>query len=388
MASINEYYSTCRYKMYGKTEIVPYLPCGIYSLQSPKKEFPGLRELLVNLTKRSRYRFVVKNQSKSSKTKLLQMVRTILASGKFVNEKVKEKDQKRVTSPTTSAQQSEGTQLINQHNNFDKPNTPSLRDMESSKNLHYLKPPPSIENENAIEYPKHEAMRNFPRSTMSRMDNFEQKAECYNPNLYYPSEGKQTAMYSNPNSFCSHSRGYEDYEYSQNAYSENKHYPSAKQEEQSQNFPSMPKSRSERMPMQTERGCKNLNCKSVDKNWKQNTQAANYYKNYGESNNPQNKQEDVCPFDTRAGTLSHYSWYNRQCINRNYQEREIYASDLHPVEEKTCSKQRLNDSARSTHGFLLSPEDLQSWIETFDGKCGETQGDNRNELRKSKMTSL
>lgn len=366
-----------RYKMYGKTEIVPFLPYGIYSFESPKKEFPGLKDLLTNLTKRARYRFVLKNQPRKSRTKLQQTIRSILEAGKPTKAK---EDEKKPEKPIVFEKASH-------HEPEVKSEIYRPQSAEVSENVRYLKAPPrtdygtyeSESSQQEYQFKNHEAHRGTRYSC--EYPSPQRKSEYYNPHCYV-----QQGMHAYPDPLRS-DRG--EHESGRFASPERRSYapmgvPKISKPE------CMPKSRSVDVPAKFQRArneC-DLVSKSIDRNWKQNEPSRIRYfsetaaKRISDQEAVTNKfsygrDDDLCSFDSRINTISQYSRFNKTYFGREYSEQ--------PQMNTPREARYFEDQCKS--GLSLSPEDLQSWMETFDQKkTFETQGDKLNAIKRSKIT--
>lgn len=362
--------------MYGKTEIVPFLPYGIYSFETPKKEFPGLKDLLTNLTKRARYRFVLKNQPRKSKTKLEQTIRNILESGKPSKGKEEELAMGKPIVVEKISQESEVKSDIYRPQSG-----------EVSEKVRFLKAPPrsdyvAYESESL---PRECQAKNYEVHRGARYSyecpSPQRKPEFYNPNCYV-----QQTMHTYP-----------DYIRSDRGENECGHFicPELKSYApigvpKGTKLDDMAKSRSVDVPAKFQRvrnECEMVS-KSIDKNWKQNEPTRiKYFSESATRRMPHQealtkkisygREEDVCSFDSRINTISQFSRFNKSYLGREYLEQP----EFNLLKESQC----YDEQGKS--GFSLSPEDLQSWIETFDQKKKfETQGDRLNAIKRSKVT--
>lgn len=344
-----------RFRMYGKTEIVPFLPYGIYSFESPKREFPGLRDLLTNLTKRARYRFILKNRPRRSKTKLQQAIKNILESGKSVKAKGEEQEEEKKPEKATT-ERKPSYKFAETQDLHPKP-------VDASKNVEYLKAPPrtdqpQYESESSQqEYQPKQYDNRFGTRYVYEYPSLEKKSEYYNPNYFVRRE-----MYSHPGSF-----------YSNNSERIRSCEPQV-----------MPKSRSADVPSKRDKFDTGLASRSVDRNWKRNEPARSKYfcesTLHEEMGRYSYKEEDkICAFDSRTNTVSRHSNCNRPVnVGRQFLEQPR----LNAVKENELYGKFDNRSALS-----MSPEDLQNWMESFEkSKILRTQGDKLNAIKRSKIT--
>lgn len=395
--------------MYGKKEIVPFLQYGIYSYETPKKEFPGLRELLNNLTKRSRYRFVVKNRSKKSRTRLHQMIRNLLENGKSTKIETTESQETENPGDNPSVKENLNTATRTFSGSNEVIQT-------ESKNVHYLKAPPQMEEteskqpfnyENSqLEYKKPLPPKTYPDPYYPPL-NYQNHIEYFNNNysgIPNPFEIKLPAMYSNPNSFYQNPNPNPNVECVHTLAQRKMEPPVNVRMNSANDFSNIRSSPPEMLsiysePIQARKFEKksDLQSKSIDKNWKQNNTSPAKYTSPSESFNKKyqtvvptlgKQQEEVCAFDSRVDTLTQYSRFNKSFLNKGYLDQSsmdpLTDSDYyHDSKMKGYSYSKPPD--RSAHGFLLSPEDLQSWVETFDEKVNDTLVDSKFAMKRSSV---
>lgn len=390
--------------MYGKKEIVPFLQHGIYSMTAPKKEFPGLRELLSNLTKRSRYRFIVKNRTKKSKTKLQQVIKNLLENGKSTG-KDKTKQPKETEAPAEVPSTDKVPKIDSQPVQI-----PEESQSIESKDVEYLKPPPKMVEEKEVqpfnyEYSQLEYRKPLPIKSQNLEEynynmstNYQRVMDYLNPPYNSVNNGFDTklqAMYSNPHSFYS-SSNYADNEYSNKMY-ETRAYPSRVQQMRPPDVSAIYSDPTS--PGKYEKKDRNFS-KSIDKNWKQNS-SNNQVRGAELSNrnsqmksmtssvpssNIAKQSDEICAFDTRIDTISQYSRFNKPYLNRGYLDGSMTNSN-YALETKLKSYDYTKIPERPSHNrFLLSPEDLQSWVETFNEKTiAETPGNSQFTMKRSSL---
>ncbi|KAK6622038.1 hypothetical protein RUM44_001845 [Polyplax serrata] len=401
-----------RYKMYGKKEIVPFLQYGIYSFEAPRKEFPGLPELLNNLTKRSRYRFIVKSRSKKSKTRLHQIIKNLLDNGKSTKPQTNELRSEKPNEVLASEENSSCT--IEQCS--------SEISRSDSKNLHYLKAPPQPEDEYARQSCTHDFSPVEYRKPLPPKDyvnpfepgqTYQKPVEYFNPAFSGTStpyeDNKLSAMYCNPGFYSHQSTN----DYPASIYEKKTMSPQPAVSATSSGshpapvFTSPTRRRINRTgempmicsdlttPVKYDRKA-DLLSKSIDKNWKQNnypysklysTNGIHSYQVPKSSSVMARGSEEICAFDSRTETISQYSRFNNPCMNRAFIEQNQKTGNSMSEDYYKDNKLKGYEGSkmldRSTHGFLLSPEDLQSWVETFDEKVGEVMGSKRFSTKRS-----